>query len=88
MNFSPDQRFFALLVLNGGRIQTWKSVTELEALRKVRSYFPNHILETARLVLRPVGHRGTLLEGFVEYCRSGNRWQRVNHPILETKAAA
>ncbi|KAF0102008.1 MAG: hypothetical protein FD187_159 [bacterium] len=87
MNFSPDQRFFALLALNGGRIQTWKWLTELEALRKARSYFPDHIPETARLVLRPVGHRGILQDGFVEYHRSGNRWKRANQPALDTKAA-
>lgn len=88
MNFSPDQRFFALLALGGGRIQTWKWVTELEAFRKARGYFLDHIPETARLVLRPVGHRGVLLDGFVEYRRTGKRWQRINQLAPETKAAA
>lgn len=80
MNFHPEQRYLALLALNGGRIETWKRVTELEALRKVKLCFPNGVPSVARLALRPVDNRGMILDGFIEFHRTGDRWFRQeNH---------
>ena len=80
MKFHPEQLYSALLSLGGGRIQTWKRVTELEALRKVKGFFPNGIPSVAGLVLRPVDKRGTILDGFIVFHRAGNQWTRQeNH---------
>lgn len=76
MRFYPSQQYIAILSMGGGKVQTWRRVTEFEALQRVRRMYPKDIPHFAILALRPVDRRGTILDGYIAYRRHAGRWLR------------
>ena len=74
MTFSPDQRYFATLLLRGGRVATKPAVTELDALRFANMNIGRTPF-SSKLVLSPIEENGDMVGGaYIEYSRKGDRW--------------
>lgn len=86
MSFSPDLKYMAMLFLGGGKVETFRRVTELAALRNAKNRFTDGVPDVARLVLRPVDGRGVLLDGFIEYRRKAGRWSLFQENLLDKAA--